>query len=57
MLFCRGAGEDFDFSPVTPLKRSLREGYGTVQCACTVLKGSTACGGAGTAQAVTEGEQ
>ena len=46
MLFCRGPGK-ISISPlrppappVTPMKRSLREGYGTVQCACTVLKGS-----------------
>ena len=34
-------------TPVTPLKRSLREGYGTVRRACTAPKGATACGGAG----------
>ena len=27
--------------PVTPLKRSLREGYGTVRRVCTALKGAT----------------
>ena len=31
--------------PVTPLKRSLREGYGTVRRVCTALKGATIYGG------------
>ena len=30
--------------PVTPLKRSLREGYGTVRRVCTAPKGATIYG-------------
>ena len=32
-------------TPVTPLKRSLREGYGTVRRVCTAPKGATIYGG------------
>ena len=52
MLFCRGGRGRFRFlplgppaPPVTPLKRSLREGYGTVRRVCTALKGATIYGG------------
>ena len=44
MLFCRGPGK-ISISPlrppgdpVTPLKRSLREGYGTVRRVCAIQK-------------------
>ena len=32
-------------TPITPLKRSLREGYGTVRRVCTAPKGATIYGG------------